>query len=117
MIVFLKPWLVPLLVFMFVWLALIVFLLLGSARISEVAQRAWELFQQKRPEQAARIMTKLQNTADRVDGILARLPARFVDGFFTPDLGRSQRDMARENVQLPQDDPFERLAARRQPAQ
>lgn len=117
LVVLFKPWLIPLILFMLAWLALIVFLLLGSARISEILESAWLWYQGKRPEKAQKIMERLQCAADRVDGILARLPERFSDGIYTPDLGRSARDMALENVQLPQDDPFERLALRRAPAE
>ena len=102
---------------MLVWLALIVFLLLGSARISELSEGAWIWYQSKRPDRAQKIIVRLQRAADRVDGLLARLPERFSDGIYTPDLGRSERDMALENVELPQDDPFERLALRRSPAE
>jgi len=117
LIVLFKPWLIPVVLFISVWLSLIVFLLLGSSRISELIESAWEMYQARRPGSAARIMGRLQNAADRLDGILARLPARFADGVFTPDLGRSERDMALENVQLPQNDPFERLVIRQDPAE
>ena len=117
LVILLKPWLIPLVLFMLVWLALIVFLLLGSARISELSEGAWIWYQSKRPDRAQKIIERLQRAADRVDGLLARLPERFSDGIYTPDLGRSERDMALENVELPQDDPFERLALRRSPAE
>ena len=117
LVILFKPWLIPLVLFMLVWLALIVFLLLGSARISELSEGAWIWYQSKCPERAQKIIMRLQRAADRVDGLLARLPERFSDGIYTPDLGRSERDMALENVELPQDDPFERLALRRSPAE
>lgn len=112
-----KPWLIPALFFMLVWLALIVFLLLGSSRISELSKAVWGWYQAKRSERAEAIIVALQRAADRVDGILARLPARVSDGIYTPDLGRSARDMAREGRVLSQEDPFERLALRPEPAE
>ena len=52
LVILLKPWLIPLVLFMLVWLALIVFLLLGSARISELSEGAWIWYQSKCPERA-----------------------------------------------------------------
>lgn len=117
LLVWFKPWLIPLLLFIVVWLALIVFLLLGSARISELLERGWAFYQARRPAKAAQIIARLQKAADRLDGILARMPERLADGIFTPDLGRSARDMAAENRPLPENDPFERLTRGRQPAE
>ena len=117
LVVLFRPWLIPLLLFMAVWLGLIVFLLLGSARVSELGAAAWEYYQQRRPKGAAKIVTRLQNAADRLDGILARMPARVADGIYTPDLGRSARDMAQQNRSLSEEDPFARLGGSRSPAE
>lgn len=116
LVVLFKPWLIPLILFMAFWLGLIVFLLLGSARVSELGEAAWVFYRQRRPKRAAAIITRLQKAADRLDGILARLPARLADGIYTPDLGRSARDMALENRSLGKDDPFSRLGRAPTPA-
>lgn len=116
-VIWAKPWLVPVLLFMALWLVLIGFLVLGSARVSEVFALACQAYQRRWPASAARVVLRLQAAADRLDGLLARLPARISDGVYTPDLGRSARDLAREGAQLPEADPYERLHRQRTAAE
>lgn len=116
-VILFKPWLIPALFFMLVWLVLILFLVLGSSRISELSEALWGWYQAMRPARAEAVVVRLQRAADRVDGILARLPARVSDGIYTPDLGRSARDRMREGQVLPQGDPLDRLALRHGPAE
>ncbi len=108
-VVVFKPWVVPVLLFVLVWLLLIVFLLLGSARITDIFAGVWVYMRDKHPERSARILTRLQRAADRLDGLLARLPERLVDGIYSPDLGRSQRDIDSEQADVLGEDPFDRL--------
>lgn len=112
-----KPWLIPLMLFVLAWLSLVAFLLLGSARISELAEGVWMFYRSRRPERAQRVLARLQRAADSVDGVLARLPAKWVDGVFTPDLGRSELAREEADIELPRDDPFERLARQGTPAE
>lgn len=106
----LKPWLLPLLIFMAIWLALVLFLLLGSTRISEMTAKAWAFYSARRPERAARIYKALQRGADRVDGLLARLPEKWTEGIYTPELGRSELGLSAARRAVLEDDPFSRLA-------
>lgn len=110
-----KPWVIPLILFVLIWLSLIVFLLLGSARVSDVFANVWSYWRDEHPERAERILTGLQRAADRLDGLLARLPERLVDGIYSPDLGRSQRDMGEADTQVLGADPFDRLASHHTP--
>jgi len=105
-----KPWLVPLLIFLTIWLALVLFLLLGSTRISELTAKAWAFYCARRPKRAARIYKALQRGADRADGLLARLPEKWTEGIYTPDLGRSELGLSAARRAALEDDPFSRLA-------
>ncbi len=111
LLLILKPWLLPLMIFMMIWFSLILFLLLGSARLAELTQRVWTVYSARRPERAARVYKVLQRAADKADGLLARLPETWTDGIYTPDLGRSARGLSAERRAALEDDPFARLAA------
>ncbi len=117
LVVVFKPWLIPLILFVMVWLALILFLVLGSARMSDISSGFCNYLRNKYPERAARLLVRLQNAADRLDGILARMPERLVDGIYSPDLGRSARDLDDTSIHALDDDPFDRLQAHRTPAE
>ena len=106
-----RPWLIPGLLFVLFWVGLIAYLTMGPDRVSEVAQGRWEWFRARFPERAERVMGWMQRSADRMDGWLARLPERWTDGVYLPDLGRSQADAEPADAQP---DPFDRLAAERQ---
>jgi hypothetical protein len=108
-----KPWLLPTLVFALFWICLIAWLTMGPDRASEVIAFIWERFARRFPDRAARWLKRIQAGADRIDGWLARLPERWTDGIYLPDLGRSQALEDGEEV-VEQPDPFERLAAERQ---
>jgi hypothetical protein len=108
-----KPWLLPALIFALFWICLIAWLTMGPDRASEVIAFVWERFARRFPDRAARWLKRIQAGADRIDGWLARLPERWTDGIYLPDLGRSQALEDGEEV-VEQPDPFERLAAERQ---
>lgn len=106
-----RPWLIPGLLFLTFWLGLIAYFTLGPERVSELVQAGWERFSRRFPERAGRILARVQHGADRMDGWLARLPERWTDGIYLPDLGRST---VNENPVEERDDPFEKLAAERE---
>lgn len=112
LIIFFKPWVLPLVLFVLLWLSLILFLVLGGARISELLQAGWRGYARRRPEASARMLARLQRSADRVDGLLARLPEKWADGIYTPDLGRSTSEWSAAAVADLAEDPFDKLAAR-----
>lgn len=110
-IVLWRPWLIPGLLFVAFWVALIVYLTLGPDRVAEIAYGRWQWFSARYPERAGRLLTRAQRGADRLDGWLARLPERWTDGIYLPDLGRSQSEAGPVEDQP---DPFDRLAEQQQ---
>ncbi len=108
-----RPWLIPGLLFVTFWVALIAYLSVGPDRVREIGQGRWEWFSARHPERAERVLTWAQRWADRMDGWLARLPERWTDGIYLPDLGRSQADAGPVEAQP---DPFDRLVAQQQTA-
>ena len=106
-----RPWLIPGLVFVIFWVSLIGYLTLGPDRVAEIAQSRWEWFNARYPDRAARVLGKMQRGADRMEGWLARLPERWTDGIYMPDLGRSEIEGGPKNTKP---DPFDRLAAEQQ---
>lgn len=115
LIIFFKPWVLPLVLFVLVWLSLILFLVLGGARISELMQAGWRGYALRRPEASARMLARLQRAADRADGLLARLPEKWADGIYTPDLGRSAIEQSAAAEAELAEDPFEKLGMREAP--
>ncbi|WP_378212627.1 hypothetical protein U5922_011900 [Aquicoccus sp. G2-2] len=112
-VMFWKPWLIPGVIFTLFWVGLIAWLTMGPDRASEMVAQLWERFSRRFPARAATWLTRIQSVADKIDGWLARLPERWTDGIYLPDLGRSEA--AAEGEALPErPDPFERLAAERQ---
>ena len=105
------PWLIPGLLFLTFWAGLIAYFSLGPDRVSELVVSAWAKFEKRSPERAARSLARIQAAADRIDGWLARLPERWTDGIYLPDLGRSQ---VIEAASEPKGDPFDRLASERE---
>lgn len=106
-----RPWLVPLLLFVALFSALIAYLTLGPDRVAELIAARWEWFQKRYPERAEIVLGKAQRGADRLDAWLAKLPEKWTDGVYLPDLGRSDAD-GKPLDDKP--DPFDRLAAEQQ---
>ncbi|MDU8928542.1 hypothetical protein RXV86_14215 [Alisedimentitalea sp. MJ-SS2] len=104
-----KPWLIPGLVLLTLWIALIAYFSVGPERISELALTFWDRYEKRFPERAERTLAMLQRGADRMDGWLARLPESWTDGIYLPDLGRSGEVGTEDGP-----DPFDRLAAERE---
>ncbi len=105
-----KPWLIPGLLFLLFWVSLIVYFSLGPDRVTELVLGGWEFFEKRQPERAARWLARIQSGADRVDGWLARLPERWTDGIYLPDLGRSG---VGGDALDDRPDPFDRLSSER----
>ncbi|MBU2981825.1 hypothetical protein KO498_08355 [Lentibacter algarum] len=116
-LIYFKPWLIALFAFMVLWLALIGFLLMGSTRVSDFADRVWAYYQKKRPAKAEALLQTCQRAADRLDGLLARLPERWTDGIYSPDLGRSERALEEGEPYVLKDDPFDKLRSQTNPAE
>lgn len=106
-----RPWLIPGLLFLALWVILIVYFTVGPDRITELALGVWEWFSKRHPERAQRWLTRIQAGADRLDGWLAALPESWTDGIYLPDLGRSATEERPEALEA---DPFDRLQSERE---
>ena len=103
-----RPWLIPGIVLLSVWIGLIVYFTVGPERISELVISGWERFARRSPDRAERALGAIQRWADRLEGWLARLPETWTDGVYLPDLGRSHVEIAEDGP-----DPFDRLTHER----
>lgn len=105
-----RPWLLPGLLFLTLWIALIVYLTVGPDRLAELITPLRARLAARYPDKAAEIRRRAQIGADRVEALLEKLPARWREGIYLPDLGRSGDDIAGLESRP---DPFERLTAER----
>ncbi|MDQ2091231.1 hypothetical protein [Marimonas arenosa] len=106
-----KPWLIPGLLFLGLWIVLIAYFTLGPDRVTELVLVFWEWFSKRRPETAQRVLERVQRGADRVDGWLTALPESWTDGVYLPDFGRSAAVSQTEAMDA---DPFDRLQSERE---
>jgi hypothetical protein len=101
-----RPWLIPGILFLLFWIALIVHLTLGPDRVAELLTPVREKLAARYPEKAAALRRRAQAGADRVEGWIEKLPERWRDGIYLPDLGRSDSAGVPEAMKA---DPFDRL--------
>lgn len=102
-----KPLLLPLIVLVAFWIALVCYLTLGHERVAAACARMWSRFAARWPARAARVRHRGDALALWWDGVLDRLPEKWAARLALPDLSGDAPG-------LPEDapDPFERLAAR-----
>lgn len=103
-----KPWLIPAILFVVFWIALIAYLTLGPDRVAEIVTGGWHRLQRRRPDLASRIRTRADETAMRVDAMLDRVPGKWKEGLYMPDFSQAAADAAALEERP---DPFERIAA------
>lgn len=99
-----RPWLIPVTLFIAFWACLIAYLTLGPDRVAELVVGGWRWLHVRRPELAETIRQRAEAMAIRIDAFLDRMPANWTEGlyvpdFSTPDAGADERP-----------DPFDRLA-------
>ncbi|MDQ2095741.1 hypothetical protein [Rhodalgimonas zhirmunskyi] len=102
-----NPWLLPGLVFVAIWVALIAHLTVGPDRMGEIITALREKAAARFPEKAAEVHRRAELGAERLERLIARLPGRWKDKIQLPDFS-GQSDVLFEG-----DDPFTRLAPRR----
>ena len=103
-IMYFRPWLIPITLFIAFWCVLIGYLTLGPDRVAELVVGAWQRLHARRPELAETLRQRAEATATRIDAALDRVPGSWTDGLHVPDF--SAPDPEVEN----RPDPFERLA-------
>lgn len=110
-IMYLRPWLIPIVLFVSFWVVLIAYLSLGPDRVAEIVVGAWRRLAARRPELAENIRQRAEAGAGRIDAFIDRLPAKWTEGLYVPDFSRP----AAEDEDMTDDvDPFDRIAAEAQ---
>lgn len=109
-IVWWRPWLIPGLIFLSIWIALIVYLTVGPDRLAEVIEPLKRRLIARFPDRAEALRTRAQAGSERLARLVEKLPERWRDGIEVPQFGATpQTDAVFED----RPDPFERLAAER----
>lgn len=103
-IMYVRPWLIPITLFIAFWVVLIAYLTLGPDRVAEIVVGAWQKLRVRKPELAETFRQRAEATALRVDAALDRLPGSWTDGVHVPDFSKPDATVA------DRPDPFDRLA-------
>lgn len=106
LIMVLKPWLIPGIVFVAFWVGLIAWLSLGPDRVGEMVHSAWDKLATRKPGLADRLRQRADAFALRFDALLEKLPDAWAERLALPDLSAPVDDPdSLDN----RPDPFERL--------
>ncbi len=100
----LRPWLLPAIFFISLWVLLIAYLTLGPDRMAEFVSVGWHRLRARRPALAENLRRRADALALRLDALLDRLPEKWTAGLYLPDLS------APEDPDTTRPDPFDRLA-------
>lgn len=106
LVMVLRPWLIPGLLFVTFWVALIAWLTLGPDRVTEMLQNGWERLSRRRPQLAERLRGRADVFALKFDALLDKLPEKWAEKLALPDLSSP---VAQDADLDAQPDPFERL--------
>lgn len=101
-----RPWLIPGLLFVTFWVGLIAWLTLGPDRIMEWIGNAWDKLSTRNPDLAERLRQRGDAFALRFDAMLDKLPDSWAEKLALPDMSRpiqAEKDLSNEP------DPFEKL--------
>lgn len=110
-VVWWRPWLIPGLVFLTIWLALVVYLTVGPDRLAELVEPLKRRFVTRFPDRADAIRKRAQAGSGQLARLVEKLPERWRDGIEVPEFGvTSQSEADLED----RPDPFDRLAAERE---
>lgn len=103
-IIYVRPWLIPITLFVAFWVVLIGYLTLGPDRVAELVVNLWQRLHARRPELAETIRQRADKMASRIDTALDRVPGSWTDSLHVPDFSEPERAVA------DRPDPFDRLA-------
>ncbi|VAV88220.1 hypothetical protein MNBD_ALPHA07-941 [hydrothermal vent metagenome] len=106
LVVFFRPWLIPITILTLVVIAVIAWLSLGPDRVTEFIYGLWLRLRARNPEQAEKIRSRFQAGVTRINKISDWMPGKWAERARLPDFSD-------DNQQAPSPDrvdPFDRLA-------
>lgn len=105
-VMILRPWLIPGILFVTFWVGLIAWLTLGPDRMLEWAGNAWDRLSTRNPDLAERLRQRGDAFALRFDAMLDKLPDSWAEKLALPDMSRPL-EVEKDLSKAP--DPFEKL--------
>ena len=106
LVVMLRPWLIPAILFVTFWVGLIAYLTLGHDRVVEMLTTAWDRFAARWPGRADALRHRADAFALKFDAFLEKLPKSWAKKLVLRDLSEPA-DTGPSLDDLP--DPFEKL--------
>lgn len=106
LVMLIRPWLIPGILFVTFWVVLIAWLTLGPDRIMEWMGNAWDRLSTRNPAMAERMRQRGDAFALRFDAMLDKLPDSWAEKLALPDMSRpieADKDLSAEP------DPFDKL--------
>lgn len=93
-----RPWFLPTVLLLVLLLAVFVALLLGPDRIKHYSEVLWKGFERRRPEKAAELRLKAMRRLNRMQKRLDKLPARWTQGLYLPQMQSDAEQSAAETA-------------------
>ncbi len=106
LVMILRPWLIPGLLFVTFWVGLIAWLTLGPDRVTEWFVSMWDRLSQRNPAMAEKLRQRGDAFALKFDALLEKLPSSWAEKLALPDMSNPVKpdvDLAAEP------DPFDKL--------
>lgn len=103
-VMLLRPWLIPVTLFVLFLTVLIAYLTLGPDRVAELVVHGWQRLNMRNPELAEALRQRAETTALRIDAFLDRVPGTWTDNLHVPDFSKPDPEVRNRP------DPFDRLA-------
>ncbi|MFK7938534.1 MAG: hypothetical protein AB8B82_04085 [Roseovarius sp.] len=106
LVMVLRPWLIPGILFVTFWVGLIAWLTVGPDRMMEIISNGWDRLSARNPAMAERMRQRGDAFALRFDAMLDRLPDSWAEKLALPDMSKPvHADKDLDNAP----DPFEKL--------
>jgi len=106
LVVFFRPWLIPGLLFVSFWVALIAYLTLGHDRLFEFLAGGWNRLVKTKPHWAEKLRGIASRSALKYNAFRSKLPEKWAARLALPDLSHAAQTQEKLD-DLP--DPFDRL--------
>ena len=106
--IYVWPWAIPIAIFVTFWVVLIACATLGSDWIGRSVSWVFLRVQKRSPARAERLLDRADAMALRFDVVLDRLPERWSEGMYLPDLSHLRQAVSEQNDRA---DPFDRITS------